>query len=64
MEDQVEFVTYKLKERAAAWWNQFQNIRMYQGKPPVRTWRRMRRLLQVCSLALEEEKWRIDPDLS
>jgi len=25
IEDQVEFVTYKLKGRAATWWNQFQN---------------------------------------
>jgi len=28
IEGQIEFVTYKLKGRAAAWWNQFQNIRM------------------------------------
>jgi len=34
MEDQVEFVTYKLKKRAT-WGNQFQNIRMYQGKPLI-----------------------------
>jgi len=33
MEDQVEFVTYKLKERAVAWWNQFQNIHMTKANP-------------------------------
>jgi len=37
MEDQVEFVTYKFKERIVAWWNQFHNIHLYQGKPPIRT---------------------------
>jgi len=36
MEDQAEFVAYKLKRRAVAWRNQFQNIRMYQGKSPIR----------------------------
>jgi len=45
MEDQAEFVAYKLKRRAVAWRNQFQNIRMYQGKSPIRMWRRMKRLL-------------------
>jgi len=56
IKDQVEFVTYKLKGRAVTWWNQFQNIRMYQRKPPIRMWRRMKRLLQSCCLALEEEE--------
>jgi len=36
MEDQVEFVTYKQKGRATAWWNRFQNIRIYQGKPALK----------------------------
>ena len=56
MEDQVEFVTYKLKGRATTWWNQLQNIRMYQGKPPIRMWSRMKRLLKVCSFTLKEEE--------
>jgi len=54
----------KLKGRAAVWWNQFQNIRMYEGKPHIRTWRRMRRLLQTRSLALEEKEMEIRPNLS
>ena len=41
-EDHVKFVAYKLKRRAAACWNQLQHIRMLQGKPPIRTWRKMR----------------------
>ena len=32
IEEHVKFVTYKLKGRAA-WWNQFQIICIYQGKP-------------------------------
>jgi len=39
--------------------NQLQNFRMYQGKPPIRMWRRMKRLLQAHSLVLEAEKMEI-----
>jgi len=56
MEDSVEFVPHKLKERTAAWWNRFQNMRMYQGKLPIRTCRLMKRLLQAHNLALKEEE--------
>jgi len=61
MEDHVEFVAYKLKGRASTWWKQLQNIRMYQGKPPIRTWRRMKKLLQTRCIALEEEEMEIRP---
>ena len=56
MKDQVEFVAHKLKGKTAAWWHRFQNMHMYQGKPPIRTWRLMERLLQARSFALEEEE--------
>ena len=46
MENRVKSLAYKHKERAAAWWNQLQNIRMQQDKPPIKTWRRIRRLFQ------------------
>jgi len=59
MEDHVMLVTYKLKGRAVAWWNQMQNICMHQGKSPIRTWRQMNELLQAHSLALEEEEMEI-----
>ena len=56
MEDQVEFVAYNFKGRSAAWWNQFQNIRISQGKSPINTRRRMKRLLQDRCFTLEEEE--------
>ena len=34
---------------------------MYQGKLPIRVWRRTKRLLQANSLALEEEEMKIRP---
>ena len=46
IEDHVKFMAYKLKERAAAGCNQLQHIRIQQNKPPIRSWRRMRQLLQ------------------
>ena len=56
MKDHVEFTSRKLKGRIAVLWNQFQNIIKYQDKPPIRTWRQLKRLLQARSLALEEEE--------
>jgi len=46
IENYVKFATYKLKGRAAVWWNQLQNIYMQQVKLLIRTLRRMKRLLQ------------------
>ena len=59
LDDQIKFVTYKLKGRAVTWWNQMQNICMHQEKPPIRTWRQVNELLQAHSLALEEEEMEI-----
>jgi len=61
IEDHVEFVVHKLKGRTAAWWDQFQNMCTYQGKPPIRTWRQMKRLLQARSFALEKEEMKNRP---
>jgi len=62
MKDHVESVVHNLKERTAVWWEQFQNMCMYQDKPPIRTWRRMKRLLCARSFVLKEEETKIDPD--
>jgi len=61
MKHHVEFVGYKLKGKAVTLWNQLQNICIYQGKPPIRTWRRIERILQAHCLALEEEEMEIRP---
>jgi len=37
MEDYVKFMAHKLKGRTVTWCNRFQNMHMYQGKPPIRT---------------------------
>jgi len=56
MGDHVEFMVHKLKRRPATWWNQFQNIHMYQRKSPIRTWRQMKRFLQTRTLILDVEE--------
>jgi len=58
------FVAHKLKGRTSTWWDRFQNIHLYQGKPPKKTWRRMKRHLQPRSFSLEKKRWRFDLDRS
>ncbi|GFZ18991.1 hypothetical protein Acr_27g0007300 [Actinidia rufa] len=45
-EKQVKLVAYKLKGGASAWWDNLQQSRARQRKAPIRTWRRMRRLME------------------
>ena len=42
---QVKLVAYKLKGGASAWWDNLQQSRARQRKAPIRTWRRMRKLM-------------------
>ncbi|KAL5719094.1 hypothetical protein ACHQM5_011919 [Ranunculus cassubicifolius] len=43
---QVKLVAYKLKGGAAAWWEKLCEDRRLYGKPPIKTWDRMRRLIR------------------
>ncbi|XP_057509160.1 uncharacterized protein LOC130791849 [Actinidia eriantha] len=45
-EKQVTLVAYKLKGGASAWWDNLQQSRARQRKAPIRTWRRMRKLME------------------
>ncbi|XP_057469681.1 uncharacterized protein LOC130758770 [Actinidia eriantha] len=45
-EKQVKLVAYKLKGGASAWWDNLQQSRSRQRKAPIRTWRRMRKLME------------------
>ncbi|XP_057473975.1 uncharacterized protein LOC130762303 [Actinidia eriantha] len=45
-EKQVKLVAYKLKGGASAWWDNLQQSHSRQRKAPIRTWRRMRKLME------------------
>ena len=45
-EKQVELVAYKLKGGASIWWDQVLINRRREGKGPIRSWARMRKLLK------------------
>jgi len=44
---QVKLVAYKLRGWALDWWEQTQNNRRSQGKQPVRTWLKMKKLMKL-----------------
>lgn len=45
-EKQGKLVAYKLKGGASAWW-ELQCSRTHQGKMPIRSWTKMKRILKV-----------------
>ena len=50
---QVCSVAYKLKKGASAWWYHVQLNRNYERKLPIRSWRRMKRLMEDRFLSLD-----------
>lgn len=42
----VSIVVYKLKSGASTWWKQLQKTRHVMGTDPIRTWSRMKAVLQ------------------
>lgn len=52
----VKIVAYKLKAGASAWWEQLQHNRRREGKTPIRSWPRMKRLLKTRFLLSDYEQ--------
>ena len=44
---QVKIVAYKLIGEAYAWWEQLQNQRRRERKHPIRTWSKIKKLLEA-----------------
>ncbi|KAL5537554.1 hypothetical protein UlMin_042915 [Ulmus minor] len=55
-ENKVKLVAYKFNRGASAWWDQEQNTRRKMGKPPIRTWPRMRKMIRDRFLPLNHEQ--------
>lgn len=55
-EQRVKVVAYKLKGGAFAWWEQLQYKRKREGKRPIRSWSKMRRLLKARFLPADYEQ--------
>lgn len=54
---QVKLVAYRLKGGASSWWEQVQNQRQRMGKPPVRIWVKMKRMMKARFLPPDYEQF-------
>lgn len=53
---QVQIVSYKLKGGASVWWEQLQNSRWREGKPPIKDWVQLREKMHKLFLPLDFEQ--------
>jgi hypothetical protein len=53
---QVKLVAYKLHGGASTWWEQMQSNRRRQGKQPVQTWLKMKKLMKARFLPPDYEQ--------
>ncbi|GJU81012.1 hypothetical protein Tco_1283377 [Tanacetum coccineum] len=49
-DSQVKYVAYKLRGATSSWWDNLQTRRRRQRKQPIRTWRKMKRVMFARSL--------------
>ncbi|GKC73718.1 putative receptor protein kinase ZmPK1 [Tanacetum coccineum] len=55
-DSQVKYITYKLRGAASSWWDNLQIGRRHQRKQPIRTWRKMKRVMFVRFLSVDYEQ--------
>nr|GEX47999.1 RNA-directed DNA polymerase [Tanacetum cinerariifolium] len=53
---QVKYVAYKLRGAASSWWENLQTRRRRQRKQPIRTWRKMKRVMFARFLPVDYEQ--------
>ncbi|GKA72945.1 putative receptor protein kinase ZmPK1 [Tanacetum coccineum] len=53
---QVKYVAYKLRGAASSWWDNLQTGRRRQRKQPIRTWRKMKRVMFARFLSVDYEQ--------
>ncbi|GJV98067.1 putative receptor protein kinase ZmPK1 [Tanacetum coccineum] len=55
-DSQVKYVAYKLRGAASSWWDNLQTGRRRQQKQPIRTWRKMKRVMFARFLPVDYEQ--------
>ncbi|GJU39383.1 RNA-directed DNA polymerase [Tanacetum coccineum] len=55
-DSQVKYVAYKLRGAASSWWDNLQTGRRHQRKQPIRTWRKMKRVMFARFLPVDYEQ--------
>ncbi|GJS50152.1 gag-pol polyprotein-like protein [Tanacetum coccineum] len=55
-DSQVKYVAYKLRGATSSWWDNLQTRRRRQRKQPIRTWRKMKRVMFARFLPVDYEQ--------